>query len=175
MASHKPNITPHQQKTNNQPQQSLRLIPAPAHPTTTTPQYGAPSAPGVHDTLRSNLSLTSPAPKTLSTSEPQTSTHPLEARLTRWRAQQDTLKMEMLRREFGIAEPVRRGMELAIVRGGEWRPACLGGGMGGSLHSDILSGRDSEVGWEDVFFGGEEGREGVDFHGEMERGFGMGW
>jgi proteasome maturation protein len=85
--------------------------------------------------------------------------------------------MEMLRRQFGIAEPVRRGMELAIVRGGEWRPSCLGfsgmGGMGG-VHSDILAGRDCEIGWEDVFTG-EEMRDQVDFHTEMERGFGMGW
>lgn len=83
--------------------------------------------------------------------------------------------MEMLRRQFGIAEPVRRGMELAIVRGGEWRPSCLGfGGMGGGLHSDILSGRDCELSWEDVF-SGEEMRDQVDFHSEMERGFNMGW
>ena len=85
--------------------------------------------------------------------------------------------MEMLRRQFGIAEPVRRGMELAIVRGGEWTPSCLGGfggGAFGGLHSDILSGRDCEIGWEDVFTG-EEMREAPDFHSEMERGFGMGW
>jgi hypothetical protein len=59
--------------------------------------------------------------------------------------------MEMLRRQFGIAEPVRRGMELKIAAGGEWRPAILGGGS--SIHSDILSGRDTEIGWEDVFTG----------------------
>jgi len=88
--------------------------------------------------------------------------------------------MEMLRRQFGIAEPVRRGMELAIVRAGEWRPACLmdafGGGRAG-VHEDILSGRDMEVGWEDVFVGGEfdyEGQ-GAGFHWEMEGRFGMGW
>jgi len=86
--------------------------------------------------------------------------------------------MEMLRRQFGIAEPVRRGMELAICRSGEWRPSCLGGyasglGMGG-VHSDILAGRDCEIGWEDVFTG-EEMRDQVDFHVEMERGFEMGW
>lgn len=59
--------------------------------------------------------------------------------------------MEMLRRQFGIAEPVRRGMELKIAREGEWRPAVLGGASG--VHRDILEGRDCEIGWEDVFVG----------------------
>jgi hypothetical protein len=59
--------------------------------------------------------------------------------------------MEMLRRQFGIAEPVRRGMELKIAAAGEWRPAALGGSS--SVHKDILEGRDCEIGWEDVFTG----------------------
>lgn len=59
--------------------------------------------------------------------------------------------MEMLRRQFGIAEPVRRGMELKIASAGEWRPAALGGSSG--VHRDILQGRDCEIGWEDVFTG----------------------
>lgn len=63
--------------------------------------------------------------------------------------------MEGLRRTYGIAEPVRRGMELKIVRDGTFRPAVLGGNKGGNLHEDILvlGGRDAEVGWEDVFQG----------------------
>lgn len=75
-------------------------------------------------------------------------------------------------------------MEMAIVRAGEWRPACLdldggfgGDGLGG-VHSDILSGRDWELDWEDVFVGGDlmrGGWEGGDFHSEMEGRFGMGW
>ena len=71
-------------------------------------------------------------------------------------------------------------MELSIVRAGEWRPMCLGGyggmGMGGmgGVHADILSGRDTEIGWEDVFTG-EELRDQIDFHVEMERSFGMNW
>lgn len=59
--------------------------------------------------------------------------------------------MEMLRRQFGIAEPIRRGMELRTVREGEWKPAVLGGTAG--VHRDILEGRDCEIGWEDVFVG----------------------
>lgn len=52
-----------------------------------------------------------------------------------------------------MAEPVRRGMEMKLVRDGEWRPAALGGNAGGSVHEDILAlgGRETEVTWEDVF------------------------
>jgi hypothetical protein len=59
--------------------------------------------------------------------------------------------MEMLRRQFGVAEPIRRGMEIKIAAAGEWRPAVLGGASG--VHRDILQGRDCEIGWEDVFVG----------------------
>jgi len=63
--------------------------------------------------------------------------------------------MEGLRRAYGIAEPVRRGMELKIVRDSTFRPAVLGGMKGGNVHEDILvlGGRDAEIGWEDVFQG----------------------
>ncbi|MCJ1257804.1 hypothetical protein MMC24_005630 [Lignoscripta atroalba] len=159
---------------------SLRIAPPSAHPTSTTnltthtslsaskPSLGAPSAPGIHDTLRANLSSPNP------TTQPHAlqSTHPLEARLARWRATQDSLKMEGLRRTFGIAEPVRRGMELKIAREGEWRPSVLGGSAG--VSGDVLAGRDTEIGWEDVF-AGDETREGVDFHTEMEARLKMDW
>jgi len=89
--------------------------------------------------------------------------------------------MQLLRREFGVAEPVKRRMELDICEKGDWRPACLGGegrtGGSSGLHADILAGRDCEIGWEDVFVGDESaGFEAVGgFHGEMEKKFGMGW
>ncbi|KAI6796924.1 hypothetical protein KC367_g5678 [Hortaea werneckii] len=160
---------------------TLQIVPTSTHPThTAAAAPGAPSAPGVHDTLRSNLSLTGPAPKASSASNPSESApqsfHPLESRLAKWRTQQESLKMELLRRQFGIAEPVKRQMELGIVRAGEWQPACLGGVTNGaSVHADILSGRDCEIGWEDVFTGGEELRDQADFHAEMERRMGMEW
>lgn len=78
--------------------------------------------------------------------------------------------MNMLRRNFGIAEPVRRGMEAKICREAEWRPACLGGSA--SVGGDVLAGRDAEITWEDVYRG-DEGREGVDFHAEMEAKVGI--
>ena len=42
-------------------------------------------------------------------------------------------------------------MELRIASVGEWRPSVLGGSAG--VHSDILAGRDGEIGWDDVFAG----------------------
>ncbi|KAF2266767.1 proteasome maturation factor UMP1 [Lojkania enalia] len=153
---------------------SLRFVPPAAHPTHTSPETSAPSAPGVHDTLRSRLSLTS-TPASSSSKTPQVqlqSSHPLEARLVQWREMQDRLKMEMLRRQFGIAEPVKRGMELKITKEGEWRPVALGGASG--VHRDILEGRDCEIGWEDVFVGNEL-REVPDFHSEMEARMKMNW
>ena len=72
--------------------------------------------------------------------------------------------MNLLRREFGIGEPVRRGMELKIVRQSEWAPAILGAGS--KVGEDILKGRDCEIGWEDVYKG--------DGDGMGERGEGVG-
>jgi len=100
------------------------------------------------------------------------SAHPLESRLAQWTATQDALKLEGLRRTFGMAEPIRRGMELKVVREGEWRPLALGGERPG-LHEDILSGRDTSIQWEDVFTGSEM-RSVVGFHEEMERKVRMG-
>jgi hypothetical protein len=59
--------------------------------------------------------------------------------------------MEGLRRVYGIAEPVRRGMELKTVREGEWRAGVLGGSAG--VSGDVLEGRDWRCEWEDVFVG----------------------
>jgi hypothetical protein len=81
---------------------------------------------------------------------------------------------------------------MRLVVDAEWRPAVLGGPLG--VHSDILAGRDCELGWEDVFGGkfslrayvplprlsltilaGREFRLMPDFHSEMERRLGMNW
>lgn len=131
--------------------QSLRITPLPPNPSHTTAELGAPSVPGVHDTLRHNLGLTSSNASATSQQSVVASGHPLEARLANWRATHDALKMEGLRRVHGLGEPIRRGMELKIAREGEWMPRVLGGGA--RVHEDVLAGRDCEVGWEDVFKG----------------------
>jgi proteasome maturation protein len=111
-----------------------------------------------------------PSPLTVGADKP-TSAHPLEARLKAWEATREALRMETLRRAYGVAEPVRRQMELKIAREGQWKPMALGGGnVGGmgSVHEDILAGRDDTITWEDVFTG-EESRASVGVHDEMER------
>ncbi|EED22126.1 20S proteasome maturation protein Ump1, putative [Talaromyces stipitatus ATCC 10500] len=171
---------------------SLRFTPSTTHASHTTnttgrnyaslphPSKGAPSAPGLPDTLRNNITLQPPrgSPSSISNNQTPTSTHPLEARLLAWRETQDAMKMEGLRRVYGMAEPIRRGMELKIVRDSKFVPMALGGArrMGGDLHEDILvlGGRDTEIGWEDVFHG-DEFREPPSIHDEMEKRLKMDW
>ena len=162
------------------PAQSMRIVPAADHASSfshAAKTTSAPSAPGVYDTLRQGLG---PATSTSTSSSsveapPPTSRHPLEARLRSWEATQESLRMETLRRTFGIAEPVRRGMELKMVREGSWRPSALaaaGSSAGGNLHEDILRGRDASCDWEDVFAGDDlqtPPRPGSGVHEEMER------
>ncbi|KKY35419.1 putative proteasome maturation factor [Diaporthe ampelina] len=149
---------------------SMRIVPADAHSSTFShirpSEHGAPSAPGLHDTLRAGVG---PDPFTSARdSTAPASTHPLESRLKRWESTQEALRMEMLRKTYGVAEPIRRGMELKITQQGEWRPMALGGGGSAGVHEDILRGRDASISWEDVYTG-EEQRSAVGVHEEMER------
>ncbi|KAK0665243.1 putative proteasome maturation factor UMP1 [Cercophora samala] len=147
---------------------SLRIVPE-SHPSSSfthqpSRAHVAPSAPGLHDTLRAGVGanpLTTPATQAISA-------HPLEARLKQWEATREQLKMETLRRTYGIAEPVRRGMELKITREGTWKPLCLGGSSTPSIHEEILTGRDGIIEWEDVFTGEENGTN-ISVHEEIER------
>lgn len=61
---------------------------------------------------------------------------------------------------------------MKICKEGEWRPAVLGGSS--NVGGDVLSGRDTEIGWEDVYRG-DETREGAGFHSEMEGRLNMDW
>lgn len=144
----------------------MRIVPANTNPKTfthTTHTSSAPSAPGIHDTLRHGVGA---SPYDAKSNVP-VSAHPLEARLKNWEATQEAMRMETLKRTFGMAEPIRRGMELKIVRDGEWRPLALGGGLP-SVHEDILRGREDTITWEDVFTG-DETRAVAGFHDEMEK------
>ena len=149
----------------------MRIAPPSGHTSTHShlaPQtVGAPSAPGIHDTLRSGVGPSVASTSSTSPSSATDSAHALETRLKKWEETQDAMKMEGLRRTFGMAEPIRRGMELKITREGEWRPLALGGGER-SVHEEILSGRDASIAWEDVFKG-DEMRSVPGFHEEVER------
>ncbi|CAF9914537.1 MAG: hypothetical protein HETSPECPRED_002005 [Heterodermia speciosa] len=159
---------------------SLRIAPLPAHPSSTTnlttqstSSTTAPSAPGLPDTLRSSLT---PTPQDANSKTPiaPSSSHPLEARLVAWKTTQHDLKMQGLRRTYGIAEPVRREMELKDVRTGDAIGASFLRQKGMSLGEEILVGRENEIGgWEGVFEGGDF-REG-DFHSELESRAKMNW
>jgi len=119
----------------------------------------------VHDTLRHGVGPSAASGQT----EAPASAHPLEARLRAWEATQENLRMQTLRRTYGVAEPVRRGMELKLTRAADGlRPLALGGGARAGVHEDILRGREATVDWEDVFTG-EENAGAVGFHDELER------
>ncbi|CAJ2512167.1 Uu.00g051820.m01.CDS01 [Anthostomella pinea] len=155
---------------------SMRIVPSAEHTSTASLHTAsAPSAPGLHDTLRHGVgpSLSTSYALSTATADTPASRHPLEARLKAWEATQENVRMESLRKTFGMAEPIRRGMELKITREGAWRPMALGGqGVGGahgsSVHEDVLRGREAFVDWDDVFTG-EEQRGAVGVHEEMER------
>ncbi|KAJ8603662.1 hypothetical protein MRB53_042097 [Persea americana] len=156
---------------------AMRIVPEAGYSSSTKPVLSAPSAPGLPDTLRRKLT---PSTSTASSSESSTATtssHPLESRLVAWRKQQQAVKSELLRRQFGIAEPVKRAMELQIVSAGEWRPAALGAGQGSAkVHQEILEGRDCEISWEDVYSGElNDGGLMMDFHSEIEIRQKMDW
>lgn len=152
------------------PPQALRIIPADSHSSTFTHipdhSFSAPSAPGLHDTLRAGVG---PSPyDAVAGSTTPVSAHPLEARLKAWDATRDKLRMTMLQRVHGIAAPLRHGMELDITRRGEARPLALRKGGRAGVHEEILTGRDEMITWEDVYTG-ETTRAAVSFHDEMER------
>lgn len=156
--------------TSPPPPQALRIIPADSHSSTFTHipdhSFSAPSAPGLHDTLRAGVG---PSPyDAVAGSTTPVSAHPLEARLKAWDATRDKLRMTMLQRVHGIAAPLRHGMELDITRRGEARPLALRKGGRAGVHEEILTGRDEMITWEDVYTG-ETTRAAVSFHDEMER------
>lgn len=157
-------------QANLPPPQALRIIPADSHSSTFTHipdhSFSAPSAPGLHDTLRAGVG---PSPyDAVAGSTTPVSAHPLEARLKAWDATRDKLRMTMLQRVHGIAAPLRHGMELDITRRGEARPLALRKGGRAGVHEEILTGRDEMITWEDVYTG-ETTRAAVSFHDEMER------
>ncbi|RDA96112.1 hypothetical protein CP533_1734 [Ophiocordyceps camponoti-saundersi (nom. inval.)] len=148
---------------------SMRIAPPSSHATTfNQTTTSAPSAPGIHDTLREGLGPAAAVEDADDRTKQQpVSSHPLEARLRNWEATQHELRMASLRRTFGVAEPVRRGMELKMVRKGDWRPAELRSGLP-SVHEDILRGTDGSLTWEDIFTGDETAAV-VSFHQEMDK------
>jgi proteasome maturation protein len=151
---------------------SLRIVPESNAPNTyshVSQSTSAPSAPGLYDVLRNGIG---PAAASASNgTTPIDSTHPLEVRLKNWDETQRALRQQMLRRNLGKAEPIRRDLELKTVRDGEWRPVALYGAQP-SVHEDILMGKDDTITWEDVFTG-DDMRQIPGIHDEMEKRLGV--
>lgn len=72
--------------------------------------------------------------------------HPLESRIQNWEETQRNRQLEQYRQIFGIAEPMKRVMELEIVNRTDFNPLNHS-----SLHNDILLNKDSSIDWEDVY------------------------
>lgn len=109
--------------------------------TNTAAQPTAPSAPALVDTFRAGGPV-----RQASTLNGR---HPLEARLAHWDAQEEEMHMTTRRRLHGVADPMRREMELHLVSLSEQRPLLLGGSS--HIHTDVLRGRDWSLDWEDVY------------------------
>jgi len=145
---------------------SLRVVPASGHASTVSSvanSKGAPSVRSVPDALRNRGPY--------SVSADVNSNHPLEARLKQWDETQYNLKMEQLRRLYGAAEPIKRGMEIKMCA--DYKPMQLGGPS--NLHKDILENRDCSINWEDVYKGTDNVWETPDFHTELEAKCKMNW
>lgn len=97
--------------------------------------------------------------------------HPLEAHLQNWDATQRNRQLEQYRQLFGVAEPMKRVMELEIVERTDFNPLNQS-----SLHRDILLNKDASIDWEDVYpgVGLQSGLNlGSDVHAQIERQAGI--
>ncbi|EDO18606.1 hypothetical protein Kpol_1048p37 [Vanderwaltozyma polyspora DSM 70294] len=74
--------------------------------------------------------------------------HPLENRVQNWEETQRKRQLEQYRQIFGIAEPVKREMELKIVENTDFNPLS---NNASSIHRDILLNKECDVDWEDVY------------------------
>lgn len=93
--------------------------------------------------------------------------HPLEARLQNWEQTQRNRQLEQYRQIFGVAEPMKRVMELEIVERTDFNPLNQT-----SLHRDILLNKEASIDWEDVYpgTGPRSGHVlGDDVHASIER------
>ncbi|VUG18721.1 UMP1 [Brettanomyces bruxellensis] len=147
---------------------SLRIVPSEDRPTDAkNTNFGpaAPSAPGLIDTLRTGK-------PPISISSKVNDIHPLENRLKNWDATQRQTQLETYRRLFGAAAPIKRELELDIVKKTDFRPEILGNGAIPSPGQDILLSRETTVEWEDIYGDFDDSRP-TDFHTEMEKQMGI--
>lgn len=73
--------------------------------------------------------------------------HPLETRISEWDQTQRDRQLEQYRQIFGIAEPMKRVMELEIIEKTDFNPL----NNASSIHKDILLNKDTSIDWEDIY------------------------
>ncbi|AOW05353.1 YALIA101S05e13388g1_1 [Yarrowia lipolytica] len=141
---------------------SLRITPENTSRTQVNPASfgtGAPSVQGLHDTMRDGQ---------LNIESQLNGRHPLQARLENWEETQMNMRMQNYKRTFGMGEPIRRTMEMQIVKETTLMPAVVG--TPANIHLDILKNKDLDVDWEDVYTGDDQP---LDFHSELEKRMGI--
>lgn len=155
----------------------MRIIPesaAPSKVSSTTFGTGAPSVPALRDSLRNNGPI--------SMASQLNNKHPLQSRLEKWEETQFNLKMENYRRTLGPGEPIRRAMELEIVKQSDkFNNFSLNTVSSNgtsyikpvdSVHYDILMNKDNNVDWEDIYtdiIGNDLNVLKMDFHAELAK------
>ena len=105
-------------------------------------QHRSNAIPALPDTLRQQAGGAVPL------SSQMGNNHPLQARVEGWEETQRARQLEQYRQLFGIAEPMKRVMELEIVERTDFNPLSTNQD---SLHKDILLGKDTSMDWEDVY------------------------
>lgn len=101
------------------------------------------AAPALPDTLREQNGGCLPIATTLNEQ------HPLQHHLQNFDQTARNTSMEQYRQIFGIAEPMKRVMELEIVQKTDFNPLNEN-----HVHSDILLNKDTSIEWEDVYNSG---------------------
>ena len=74
--------------------------------------------------------------------------HHLMHRVQNWEETQHRRQLEQYRNIFGLAEPMRRMMEIGIVDATDFNPVSQGQS---SIHRDILMNKETSVDWEDIY------------------------
>ncbi|OBZ79024.1 Proteasome maturation factor UMP1 [Grifola frondosa] len=133
---------------------SLRIVPSRGPKTASIKDTS--NSFGLHDSLKHG-------PRSLSAEVTSTST--IKDRLENWDATQDNLKLTMQRDLFGLHMPLRLLMERKIVGYNPHMPVH----RQSNIHLDILMGRDETLECADFMMPGEEMKQSMDIHADMER------
>ncbi|KAI8066436.1 proteasome maturation factor UMP1 [Gongronella butleri] len=109
----------------------------------------------VHDTLRNG---------TRSVKAEVMPGHALESRLSNWGESQWELKLNLARQNYGLHAPIKLMMERSIVDKRTRMPVL----PSSHLHSDILTGKDETIDFEDYLNTPESCTDMLDVHAAME-------